>query len=103
MISGNVTDIPKGYELSTIVSFAEGSVNAAMMKWGDLMLSRSGKAREQAWSRDFSLQWLGYSTDNGAFYYYVTEPNKTYEDTMVDVKVMFCAARDPRGVPALVE
>jgi hypothetical protein len=32
-IMGNVTDIPIGYEISTIVSFAEGSVNNAMMTW----------------------------------------------------------------------
>lgn len=92
-IMGNVTSIPKGYELSTIVSFAEGSANSAMMRWGDLMLARSGKVREEAWARDFSLQWLGYSTDNGAFYYYVTEPNKTYEQTMVDVKEVRPALR----------
>ena len=48
--------------------------------------------------RDYSLNYLGYSTDNGAFYYYQTEdhqpgkrgppytPGKTYEETLIDVK-----------------
>ena len=32
-----------------------------------------------------SRRYLGYSTDNGAFYYYTTEAGKNYEDTMLDV------------------
>ena len=36
-IMGNVTNIPVGYEISTIVSFAEGGVNNAMMTWGDVL------------------------------------------------------------------
>jgi len=84
-IMGNVTSIPPGYEISTIVSFAEGGVNSAMMAWGDAMLSRSQKSRDAAWEKDFALQYLGYSTDNGAYYYYTTELNKNYEETMLDV------------------
>ena len=33
-----------------------------------------------------TLEYLQYSTDNGAFYYYHTEPNKTYQDTILEVK-----------------
>ena len=32
-----------------------------------------------------SRRYLGYSPDNGAFYYYTTEAGKNYEDTMLDV------------------
>ena len=44
-----------------------------------------------AWSlSDYTTQWLGFSTDNGAFYYYYTEklPNgtdATYEKTLLDL------------------
>jgi hypothetical protein len=31
------------------------------------------------------LQFLGYSTDNGAYYYYTTEKNKNYQDTILDI------------------
>ena len=37
----------------------------------------------------------GYSTDNGAYYYYETEPNKNYQETMIDVK----AYHDRIGLP----
>ena len=30
-------------------------------------------------------RYLGYSTDNGAYYYYQTEAGSTYEQTMIDV------------------
>jgi hypothetical protein len=84
-VMGNVTAIPAGYALSTIVSFSAGSVNAALTRWGDVLLAEYGKSRDAAWQKDFALQYLGYSTDNGAFYYYTTEQNKTYEQTMLDV------------------
>src|SRR4051812_34087726 len=38
-----------------------------------------------AWTDDFTVNKLGYNTDNGAYYYYNTEPNKNYEDTLIDV------------------
>ena len=34
---------------------------------------------------DDTVNYLSYWTDNGAFYYYHTEPNKTYSDTMLDI------------------
>jgi len=84
-IMGNVTNIPVGYEISTIVSFAEGGVNNAMMTWGDVLLQQYEKERDAAWEKDYALQYLGYSTDNGAFYYYTTEVGKNYEETMLDI------------------
>lgn len=75
-VMGNVTSIPKGYQISTLVTFAPGGVNNAMMAWGDAMLARTGKKRLAAWDKDFTLQYLGYSTDNGAYYYYLTEEGK---------------------------
>jgi len=56
------------------------------------MLQRFGrKSRMDAWDKDFTLQYLGYSTDNGAYYYYNVEPlsdgsDGNYEDTLLRVK-----------------
>ena len=49
---------------------------------------RYGKER-YAYRRDLAIQKLGFSTDNGAYYYYHTEENdtKTAEQTLVDVQV----------------
>ena len=38
-----------------------------MLRWGDYLLHAYGKRRDAAWDRDFTLRYLGYSTDNGAF------------------------------------
>jgi hypothetical protein len=43
----------------------------AMAEWGDAMRLWNGKASAAAARRsDVTLQYLGYSTDNGAYYYY---------------------------------
>ena len=39
-----------------------------MLGWGDAILATYSKQRE-AYKRDFTLRYLGYSTDNGAYYY----------------------------------
>ena len=56
-----------------------------MEEWGDVLLQKYAKQR-YAYRRDLAMQKLGYSTDNGAYYYYLTEPNRTAEQTLVDVK-----------------
>ena len=84
-LMGNVTEIPAGYEMSTVISFTEGGVNAAMANWGDFLLASGGKHRHGAWEKDFTLKYLGYSTDNGAYYWYNTEPGQNYQKTILDL------------------
>lgn len=36
-------------------------------------------------ARDVTLQYIGYTTDNGMYYYYHTEGNTTYQDTLSTV------------------
>jgi len=66
-----------------------------MLAWGSLLLARGGKVRAAAWERDLTLRTLGYSTDNGAYYYYNTAPNASYEQTMLRVAEYAAAARLP--------
>jgi len=84
-VMGNVSRVPAGFALETVVVASRG-INEAMVAWGDALLARSAKPRDGAWDgRDVTLQYLGYSTDNGAFYYYNMEPHQNYETTMLDV------------------
>lgn len=83
-LMGHLTSIPANYRAETILSLGSG-VNAAMNTWGDILLKRFGKSREAA-RADFTTNYLGYSTDNGAYYYYHTEPKLTYQDTILAVK-----------------
>jgi hypothetical protein len=79
-------------------------VNGAFEAWGDALLSTYGKSREATY-RDHTLQYVGYSTDNGAYYYYQTEGGapgtfptagaKTYEETLIDLKTYADAENIP--------
>lgn len=64
--------------------FVGSGINSGMMSWGKFLMTRFGKTRHQA-EADMTCNYLGYSTDNGAFYYYKTEDNKNYEQTILDI------------------
>ncbi len=85
-VIGNVSTLEPGFEVSFIVTAANGGPNTGMRYWGRYLLEFYGRDWGASWDRDFTLQYLGYSTDNGAFYYYETEPDKNYEQTIIDVK-----------------
>ena len=80
-LQASITEVPAGYTLSYIVSAANNGdgasagVNEAFEAWGDKLLKTYGKSRDVTY-KDFSLNYLGYSTDNGAFYYYQTEDHQ---------------------------
>ena len=93
-IMGRVNELEPGYSYETIVSLTVGSVTQAMEEWGDKLLNRYDKSREVSFA-DFTTNYLAYSTDNGAFYYYETETNRNYEQTLVDVKSYADAEKIP--------
>eukprot|EP00047_Mylnosiga_fluctuans_P005404 m.240269 g.240269 ORF g.240269 m.240269 type:complete len:744 (+) comp13641_c0_seq1:87-2318(+) len=92
-ILGSVESVPAGFAIETLVTLSHG-VSDAVLAWGDRLLAQYGKNRF-AYKRDFILTHLGYSTDNGAYYYYNTEPGTNYEDTMIAVR----AYADSVGIP----
>ena len=82
-LMGSVTSVPVGFSLKTVVSLGRG-VNDAMTNWGRQMQKAYATDRT-AVATDRTLRELGFSTDNGAFYYYHTDAGKSYEDTLLDV------------------
>jgi hypothetical protein len=82
-LMGSVTALPAEFSYSSILTLDQG-VTRAMKRWGDLLRGIHGKG--SAAHADVTLQYLGTSTDNGAFYYGISEPGKTMEQTMVDVQ-----------------
>jgi hypothetical protein len=87
-IMGNITEIPAGFTMKTILYVGkENGINAAMSEWGSLLRDVYSKpSLQSARSKDITLQYLGYSTDNGAYYYYNTVPGMNYQQTMLEVK-----------------
>jgi hypothetical protein len=90
-IMGLVDSVPKGYSQATVLTLGDGEcggVNCAMQQWGRLM-RRAYRVHDAAAAvpRDPTLSHLGYSTDNGMYYYYMTDKNNTdtYQNTLVNV------------------
>ena len=82
---GSILSIPPtNYSASTILTVGIQGVGAAMAQWGSILRTQYDKPA-RGWEADDSTQWLGYNTDNGAYYYYQTEPGKTYQQTLIDV------------------
>lgn len=85
-LMGNATDVPSGLALRVALTLGEG-VNGAVAAWGDAVRAWNGKPNAQAARhRDVTLQYLGYTTDNGAYYYYNTVAGGDYLDTVKAVK-----------------
>jgi len=83
-VMGNVSSLPKNFTMQFVMVLGSG-VNSAMQRWGDVVLAKYGKER-YAYKRDLAMKTLGYSTDNGAFYYYNPVPGTNYEETLKQVK-----------------
>ena len=84
-LPGTVDTLPEnGYDIETIISYSEHGFYEGIQKWGEILRTRHGKGLERRESDD-TVNYLGYWTDAGAYYYYNTEPDKNYEETMLDI------------------
>eukprot|EP00755_Sulcionema_specki_P019933 Sspe_Gene.70699::Locus_41769_Transcript_1_1_Confidence_1.000_Length_2353::g.70699::m.70699 len=83
-VMGTVETLPKGFAHHTLIYYYPGGVRRALFAWGGLL--QKYYRRPSLRNLDPTLSTLGYSTDHGAYYYYRTEPNMTYEGTLVAVR-----------------
>ena len=79
-----VDTVPRGYAMETLVVAGE-NVTGTMEKWGKLLRIRY-KKEDHYRLDDFTINYLGYYTDNGACYYYYTGEYDNYEEALVAVK-----------------
>jgi len=82
-LMGSVKIVNSGFTLSTIFHWSSNGIQRGILEWGH-SLRRSYKKIDNR-DEDVTLNYLGYSTDNGAYYYYITEKGKNYEDTLIDL------------------
>lgn len=83
-IEGEVESIPAGFSHSFILAQGKG-INATIEYWGKVLRYYHHSGRPDRYA-DIGLSYLGYWTDNGAYYYYKTEPNMNEEDTLLAVR-----------------
>ena len=93
-LMGSVLEIPSGgLEMAYVhVSLNGPTISESYEVWGKFIREYHGKIQR---ADDITTHYLGYWTDNGAFYYYNTEVNKTYEQTLFDLKDYFTNEQIP--------
>jgi len=102
-VLGTITAVPRGFRTSVLLSTGGGpgqggaqlGIGDTVRGWGLALQRAHGRDVRADAAKDFTNTHLGFDTDNGAFYYYNTEPGKNYEDTLIDVK----RYADASGVP----
>jgi hypothetical protein len=83
-VVGSMLSIPANYNHSMIVSYSPRGINEGMREWGQTMQRAYNRTNEHRLN-DLTINYLGYYTDGGAYYYYNTEQGKNYEETIVDI------------------
>ena len=67
-VVGSMQSVPVGHMVTTIAIFGDDGVTNTVLAWGDALLAQYGKKRQAAWE-EHTTRYLGYATDNGAYYY----------------------------------
>ena len=93
---GSYTLLPPGWAMSVLLQCSPGGANAAYEAWGTSM--RTFYNTQRNLDADITLKTVGVSTDNGAYYYYNTESNKTYEQTLQNVASYLRGIKTPSPV-----
>jgi hypothetical protein len=79
-LNANVRDLPAHFQHATLLAFGDG-INSTWGAWGAAFSDLVGRNRP-ANDVDAGLRYLGYWTDNGAFYYYHYDPALGYIGTL---------------------
>ncbi len=92
---GDLDAVPAGFATEIAMLAAPGP-RAALETFGSLLLRRSGTVRPSRYADD-GVGRLSYWTDNGAVYYYRTEPGEDYTTTLERTIATLRESRVPVG------
>ncbi|CAF1149166.1 unnamed protein product [Rotaria sordida] len=84
-VIGSMLTIPANYNHSMIVFYSSKGINEGIREWGQTMRKAYNRTLQNRYN-DVTINYLGYYTDNGGYYYYNTEQEINYEETMVNVR-----------------
>ncbi|MCP4762554.1 MAG: hypothetical protein GY870_12305 [archaeon] len=82
-LEGEIKSIPKGHTYSYMLIFDSG-INNTLQKIGDLLREFHNKKRKSMYM-DKIISYIGYWTDNGAYYYYRPIKGKKLSETLLEV------------------
>lgn len=78
--NNRLRNVPAGFSQQTILAFGSG-INRTWDVWGQSLRALEG-VRQPHNDADAILKYLGYWTDNGAYYYYNFDLEKGYDGTL---------------------
>jgi hypothetical protein len=84
-VMGGASSIPAHFRMTHVLFVSDKGINRAFEEWGASLMKYYGKPRARARDEDATNKYLGYTTDNGAYYYYNPEEGKDYYGTLMDV------------------
>lgn len=83
-VMGSMLTIPANYTHSMVIYYSTDGVNKAIRDWGSFMQLAYHRNNQHRLD-DITINYLGYYTDGGAYYYYNTEGSLNYQQTMLSV------------------
>ncbi len=89
----SLTELPAGFTHTSWLAVGSG-IEATIHAWGSAVTTLSGKTRP-ADDADLMVKYLGYWTDNGAYYYYNYDKAKGYAGTILAVADEYRAKNIP--------
>ena len=92
-LEGEIEKIPENYSQKFILYFGTG-INNIFEKWGDILLKYYDRKRAGLYDNPI-ISFLGYWTDNGAYYYYKTMKGKNYQETLEALSEYFKREKIP--------
>ncbi|CAF0939280.1 unnamed protein product [Adineta steineri] len=84
-VMGSMSSIPANYMHSLIIFYSPRGIGEAIREYGQTMQRAFNRTNVNRLN-DLTINYLGYYTDNGAYYYYNTEKGMNYEATMINIK-----------------
>ena len=81
----SVTSLPAGFKVMTMAVGSTGP-SQGVIALGQTLQSFYKKNASESRAADHTLHTLGFSTDNGAYFYGKPETNKDFEQTIIDMQ-----------------
>ncbi len=78
--NAKLANFPAGFTHTSWLALGQG-IQSTVHAWGSALTGLSGKPRTSD-NADLMVKYLGYWTDNGAYYYYNYDPQKGYAGTI---------------------
>lgn len=92
-LNPKLTNLPAGFTHTSWLTIGSG-IGATIHTWGDALTGLSGKPRTRD-NADLLVKYLGYWTDNGAFYYYNYDKSLGYAATIQEIADHYRAQQIP--------